>query len=150
MSAVTFTVTVPFEAPARTVWDELIDWKGHEQWIPLTRVELGPEPQDEVGATFMAFSGVWKLGLEDNMRVSVIEWDDASSTGRCEVEKLGPILGGVAGFTVSPNGDGATVEWLEDVTVKYVPGIAAPIAAKLGAIGFKQGMKGLAKLLASR
>ena len=145
---VSFTVVHNFDQPPREVWDELIDWKGHEQWVPMTRVELGPEPQDQPGATFMAFTGVWKLGLPDNMRVSVLEWDDESASGRCEVEKLGPILSGTAGFTVVPEGDGARVEWIEDVEVKYTPGFAAPIAAKLGAAGFKQGMKRLAKVLA--
>ena len=145
---VSFTVVHDFDQPPRTVWDEMIDWKGHEQWVPMTRVELGPEPQDQPGATFMAFTGVWKLGIEDNMRLSVLEWDEESNSGRCEVEKLGPILSGTAGFTVVPEGDGARVEWIEDVEVKYMPGFTAPIAAKLGAAGFKQGMKRLAKLLA--
>ena len=130
---VSFTVVHDFDRSPDVVWQELIDWKGHEGWVPMTRVELGSEPQDEVGATFMAFTGVWKLGLEDNMRVSVLDWDGDTMSGRCEVEKLGPVLTGTAGFTVSPEGDGARVEWIEDVQVKYAPGFTAGIAAKVGA-----------------
>ncbi len=147
---VAFTVTHRFAQPPRVVWDELIDWKGHEQWVPMTRVVLGPEPQDEVGATFMAFTGAWKLGLEDNMRVTVLDWDDDAQTGRCEVEKLGPVLTGTAGFTVEPDGAGTRVEWIEDVTAKYAPGFTAGVAGKAGAAGFSRAMKKLAKLLDSR
>ncbi|MEL6892545.1 MAG: SRPBCC family protein [Actinomycetota bacterium] len=153
-ASVEFTVVHHFDHPSRVVWDELVDWKGHEAWIPMTTVELGTEPQDQVGATFVAFTGVWKLGLPDRMRVTQLDWDDATSSGTCEVEKLGPVLRGRAGFTVGPDPEGAPgttrVEWIEDVTVKATPGFAAPLAAKVGAAGFKQGMKRLARLLDSR
>ena len=42
MATVQFDVVHPFDAPARAVWDELVDWKGHEAWIPATRVAVGP------------------------------------------------------------------------------------------------------------
>lgn len=142
-----FTVVHRFDAAPAEVWNELIDWKGHEQWVPMTRVELGPEPHDEPGATFMAFTGVWKLGLEDNMRLTQLDWDDAAATGTCEVEKTGPILTGRAAFTVTPDGDGTRVDWVEDITAKYAPGFAAGLLGTIGAAGFKQGMKRLAKLL---
>ena len=148
-AAVEFTVHHSFSQSSRTVWDEMIDWKGHEKWIPLTTVDLGPEPQDQVGSTFTAFTGVWKIGLEDRMRVTQIDWNEETSTGTCWVEKLGPILLGRAGFTVRPDesGTGSSVEWIEDVQAKYLPGFVAPIAGKVGAIGFQQGMKSLAKVL---
>lgn len=157
MSAdVSFTVTHRFDQPPKVVWDEMIDWKGHEDWIPLTTVEIHSEPADEVGGEFTAFTGVWKLGLPDRMRVSRLAWDEASSTGECRVEKLGPVLQGEAGFTVTPDGEGGTegggsvVTWIEDVTVKYVPGPAAGITSRVGAAGFRQAMKSLAKVLARR
>ena len=147
MAAVRFEVRSSFDASSRRVWDEMIDWKGHEQWIPATRVAVDPGDPTAIGATFTAFTGLGPLALEDRMRVERCAWDDAASTGDCAVEKLGPVLRGRAGFTVKPEGAGSVVVWLEDVTVPYVPQFAAPIVAKLSAAGFRLGMRKLAKLV---
>ena len=148
MSApVRFEVRTSFDAPPKRVWDEMIDWKGHEGWIPATRVDVPEGDSTAVGAEFTAFTGYGPLTLEDRMRVSRCDWSGTTSSGDCEVEKLGPVLRGRAGFTVEPDGDGCVVVWLEDVTVPYVPGFAAPVVAKLSALGFKQGMRKLGKLV---
>ena len=149
MAAVRFEVRTSFDAPPRRVWDEMIDWKGHEAWIPATRVEVPDGDATAVGAEFTAFTGYGPLTLEDRMRITRCAWDDASARGDCDVEKLGPLLRGRAGFTVQPEGGGCVVSWLEDVTVPYVPEFAAPIVAKLGAAGFKIGMRRLAKVVAT-
>ena len=148
MAKIVFEVPYSFAASPRTVWDELIDWKGHEKWIPLTRVHLEPGDPTVIGAGFTAWTGVGRISLEDRMRVKELDWDDARSTGRCEVEKLGPILRGTAGFTVEPgrSGGGTDLVWFEDVSVRYVPRFLAPIVSAIGAGGFKQGMRRLAKL----
>lgn len=146
-AAVRFEVRTSFDAPPRRVWDEMIDWKGHEAWIPATRVDLPDGDATAVGAEFTAFTGYRPLVLEDRMRITRCTWDDAGSTGDCEVEKLGPVLRGRAGFTVKPEGVGAVVTWLEDVTVARVPRFAAPVVAKLGAAGFQVGMRKLAKIV---
>lgn len=86
--------------------------------------------------------------LEDRMEIAQIDWDDQCQMGSCVVTKLGPVLHGTAGFTVSQHSDGSQVEWFEDVTVRYLLGLAAPIINKLSAFGFRQGMKKLAKKLA--
>ena len=64
-----------------------------------------------------------------------------------EVEKLGPMITGTAGFTVESAGDGARVAWLEDVDVPRLPGFLAPVAARIGAIGFRLAMRRLARQL---
>ncbi|MFK8025490.1 MAG: SRPBCC family protein [Ilumatobacter sp.] len=150
MAKIEFTVVQQFERPAREVWDELVDWKGHEEWIPMTRVKVGEGPMNAAGHEFTAWTGIGPLSLEDRMRVTLCDWDDESAAGDCEVEKLGPVLRGRAGFTVTPDGDGSTMTWFEDVTVKFVPQFLAPVVNKLAAAGFKQGMKGLAKNLSKR
>ena len=147
---VKFEVRHEFDAPPKVVWDELIDWPGHADWVPMTRVEVEPGDPTAPGARFTAWTGPWKLALEDRMEVVRCDWDAARSSGDCEVNKLGPVLSGRAGFTVEPNGDGAVVVWIEDVEVRYAPGFLSPVLAKAGAAGFKQGMKGLAKLIAGR
>lgn len=150
MARITFDVHHRFDHDARTVWDELVDWKSHENWIPMTRVEVGGGAPTDIGHEFTAWTGPGPVALEDRMRVSKCDWDATTSSGDCEVAKLGPVLDGKAGFVVAPDGAGSTLDWFEDVTIRYVPQFLAPVVAKLGALGFKQGMKGLAKNLATR
>ena len=52
------------------------------------------------------------------MRVSKIDWDATAGRGECEVEKLGQVLSGTAGFVVEPDPLGSRIEWFEDVDVK--------------------------------
>ena len=146
-AAVRFEVRTSFDAPPRRVWDEMIDWNGHGEWIPATRMDVAPGDATAVGAELTAFTGYGPLTLEDRMRVARCTWDDEQSIGDCEVEKLGPVLTGRAGFTVVPEGSGTAVVWLEDVTVPHAPGFTAPVIAKLSAIGFKLAMRSLAKIV---
>lgn len=150
MAAVVFTVRHRFDQPARAVWDELVDWKGHANWIPATRVEVAPGDPLAVGAEFTAWTGLGRLSLEDRMQVAAIDWDEASASGTCRVDKLGPILTGHAGFTVQADGDATELEWLEDVEVRRLPRILAPVAARIGAAGFKLAMYSLARTMAKR
>ena len=148
MATVRFEVRRSFSSPARTAWDALIDWKGHETWIPATRVEIHTDGDPTaVGAEFTATTGYSPLALVDRMSVVRCDWDDAAGTGDCEVEKHGPVLLGRAGFTVAPTSTGSEMVWLEDVTVRYLPGIFSPIAKWMGAFGFRMGMRKLAKQL---
>lgn len=148
MASVKFDVVHRFSAPARVVWDELIDWKGHEDWIPATTVEIHTEGDPTLpGAEFTATSGYGPLALPDKMRVVHCEWDDTAGTGDCEVEKLGPVLTGMAGFTVTPKANGSELVWIEDVEVRHLPSFLSPIAKVLGAAGFKLGMRKLARKL---
>ena len=150
MTDVRFVVTADFDSSSWAVWDELVDWKAHEAWIPATRVEVDGDDPTAVGATFTAWTGFGRLALEDRMQVTAYAWVDDTRRGSCEVEKLGPILRGRASFTVEPSGPGARVEWIEDVTVRWLPRLLAPFAAWLGAMGFKLGMRRLNRLLARR
>lgn len=148
MAAVRFEVRHSFTAPARVVWDELIDWKGHEAWIPATKVEIHTDGDPTaVGAEFTATTGYGPLALPDRMQVVRCDWDESAASGDCEVEKHGPLLLGRAGFTVSATPTGSELVWLEDVTVRRLPGFLSPVARWIGAFGFKMGMRKLAKQL---
>lgn len=150
MASIHFDVRHEFASPPEAVWDELVDWEAHADWIPATRVDVHAEDPTAVGATFTAYTGFGRLALEDRMRVNRCDWSEERSSGDCEVEKLGPILRGRAGFTVEPAGSGAVLHWFEDVSIRYVPQLVAPVLARLGALGFRSGMRKLAKLLAAR
>lgn len=147
MADVRFEVRTSFDASPRRVWDELIDWQRHEAWIPATRVEVRADDPTAVGAEFTAYTGSGPLTLEDRMRVERCEWSEADQRGECEVAKLGPVLHGRAGFTVRSEGAGSVVVWLEDVSVRRVPTFVAPLAARVGAAGFRLGMRRLRRIV---
>lgn len=148
MGRVYFELERRFDAPVRRVWDELVDWPGHGAWIPATTIEGEPGDPTAVGYTFTGWTGIRPVALEDRMRVTRCDWDDENQQGACDVDKLGPILGGSAGFTVRPDGAGTLLTWREDVTVPYLPGFLAPLAAFAGRIGFSLALRGLDKVLA--
>lgn len=148
-----FDVRHRFDQPARVVWDELVDWQRHAEWIPATTMEVEPGDPTAVGREFTARTGFGPLALVDRMRVVTCDWDPDTASGTCDVDKLGPVLHGRAGFSVAPDpdgGDGSILDWTEDVTVKAVPQFVAPAVAKLAAAGFKRGMRGLAKNLSAQ
>jgi hypothetical protein len=150
VAPVKFEVVHRFDAPAEVVWNALVDWSFHAEWIPMTRVELGPGNPAAVGATFTAWTGPGPLALKDSMRVTVLDWDSDAGSGRCEVDKLGPVLKGRAGFTVVSAGTGSELRWIEDVSVRFVPRPLASVVSRLGAVVFRRGMSRLARLLSSR
>jgi hypothetical protein len=150
MAHVTFEVVQDFRASASAVWTELVDWKGHADWVPMTRVEVEPGDPTAIGARFTAWTGLGPLALKDQMQVSILDWDAATTSGTCEVIKIGPVLRGKAGFTVAPTATGSELRWIEDVTVPIAPQFLAPVFARLGVIGFRQALRKLAKLLDAR
>ena len=150
MARVRFELERRLDGDPRRVWDELVDWPGHGAWIPMTTVDAADGDPTEVGYTFTAWTGIRPLALEDRMRVTGCEWDDTSRRGTCEVAKLGPVLGGHAGFTVRPDGAGTLLTWREDVTVPWLPSVLAPIAARMGTFGFGLALRSLDRLLSRR
>lgn len=149
---VRFTVVWTFDAPPRRVWDALVDWKGHEHWVPSTRVRVDAGDPHALGATFTAWTGWWRLAIEDRMEVVRFVWDDADAAGECEVRKLGPVLSGHARFSVAPLANDPTrtqVEWTEDVAVARVPGVVAPVLCRAGILTFRRAMRRLSGRLAA-
>ena len=145
---VTFEIHHRFRTAARAVWDALVDWEDHANWIPATRVEVGEGDPTEPGTTFTAWTGVRPLALKDVMRVEACAWSESDRRGTCVVEKLGPVLTGRAGFTVSGDADHAAREGFEDVTVRWAPSFLGPLLSWLGTRGFRYGIGRLERRLA--
>ncbi len=143
MTNVAFTVSVPLDKPAREVWKALVDWESHGTWIPATQSRI-LEGDGGLGSVFEAISGIGPLALVDRMRV--IAFDTAVM--QAEVEKIGPVLHGTAGFTVHAQGEHAcTVEWAETVAVPVLPRLAAPVAAYIGGRLFAWSLRRLGRHL---
>ncbi len=150
MARVHFELSRRFDVSARELWDELVDWPAHGAWIPATTIDGESGDPTEVGYTFTAWTGFRPVALQDRMRVTRCDWDDDQQSGACDVEKLGPILTGTAGFAVRADGSGSVLDWYEDVKVPYLPGFLSPVAALAGRVGFALALRSLAKMMSRR
>ena len=145
MASVKFTVNRDLNLPARAVFDELVDWRGHAKWVPLTKVKVlkgdgGP------GTEFIATSGIGPLALPDRMRVDAL--DAEAMTVR--VSKIGPVLTGVVHLSVTATGEGASrLDWVEEILVPHMPQFLAKPVAAAARMGFQASISRMAKLLAA-
>lgn len=145
MANVYFTVTRDLPLPADVVFDELIDWKGHAGWVPMTRVEVltgdgGP------GTVFVATTGLGPLALPDRMRVD--ELDPVAMTSR--ITKIGPVLSGVVDLSVTRTSAATSrLDWVEDIRVPGVPQFLAKPLAAGARKGFQTSITRLAAILAA-
>lgn len=144
MANVRFRVTRDLNLPARAVFDELIDWPGHAEWVPLTRVVVesgdgGP------GTVFVATSGIGPLALPDRMRVDALDTDAMT----VRVTKIGPVLTGVVDLSVTSLGEQrCRLDWLEDIRVPVLPQFLARPVAAAARRGFETSITRMAKRLA--
>jgi hypothetical protein len=145
MANVYFAVTRDLPIPADVVFSELIDWKGHAKWVPLTRVQVitgdgGP------GTEFVATTGIGPLALPDRMRVD--ELNPAAMTVR--ITKIGPLLTGVVHLSVTSTGETTSrLEWVEDIRAPGVPQFLAKPVAAAARKGFQTSITRMATLLTS-
>jgi uncharacterized protein YndB with AHSA1/START domain len=56
-------------APAERVWDVLVDWPRHAEWVPFTRATGGAG----AGERIEAWTGVGRLGFLDRMEITAWE-----------------------------------------------------------------------------
>lgn len=126
MGRVSFTVTRHFRLPAHAVFAELIDWQGHADWVPMTRVVI-EQGDGGPGTVFVATSGVGPLALPDRMRVESLDVEAMT----VHIVKIGPVLTGDVHLSVSAlSNTTCELVWLEDVRVPGLPqAFARPVAA---------------------
>lgn len=146
MAKVDFTVVRSIPLPARAVFEELIDWAGHAEWVPLTRVEIvkgdgGP------GTEFIATSGVGPAALPDRMRVDALD-PDAMTVA---ITKIGPVLSGEVRLRIVSTGEASCrLEWFEGIVVPYAPQFLAPPIAFAAKRGFTSAITRLVRRIQSR
>ncbi len=136
-SRVEFSLSRTIDLTPDRAWEMLIDWPGHADWVPMTRIEVDPDNPDH----FTAWSGVGRLALEDRMQVREIDHD--SDVRRCVVDKIGPVLVGEAEFSVAagPSGVTSIITWRENVHVPYLPQILAGIVGRVGGALFSHALR---------
>jgi hypothetical protein len=111
-------VGVDIAAPPQAVWDKLVDWSTHHEWMVLTRVEPTTPSQDDVGAGIVGITGVGPIVFRDTMTVT--EWQPPpAEPARCQVTHTGNVVKGAGAFEVESTPDGSRVVWSEWVRLPF-------------------------------
>lgn len=146
VAQVDFRVVRTLPLPAAVVFDELVDWAGHAEWVPMTRVDIhsgdgGP------GTEFTATTGIGPAALPDRMRVDSLDREAMTVA----ITKIGPVLTGVVTLRVVALGETSSrLEWDERIRVPYAPQfLAGPIAAAARQ-GFSSAIARMVKRIRSR
>ena len=140
-----FTIVMTSLRPARAVFAQLTDWDAHSAAIPLTRLEHEGDPV--VGQRFVARTGMAAIGFDDPMEVRVLRppAGDAPGdpSGRVEVVKLGRVIAGNVGWTVTAVPAGCVVQWNQELRVPWLPRWADPIVGRAGRVAYRAGLRRL-------
>lgn len=143
MAQVRFSVQQTLPYPAAEVFQALVDWPGHADWVPLTRVEI-LQGEGGVGTRFVATTGIGPLALPDRMEVTAMDPADMTVT----VVKIGPILTGEVYLRVSTQPDDSScVEWVEDIRVPWLPQFLARPVGAVAAMGFRTSLRRMGREL---
>ena len=146
MAQVHFTVQRQLSLPADEVFDELIDWPGHADWVPMTTVVI-EEGDGGVGTVFVATTGFGPLALPDRMRVEELD----RSAMRVRVTKIGPILTGDVVLAVSKESEeSCQLLWDERVEVPILPQFLAKPVGVVAQVAFTVSISSMAKRVKSR
>jgi len=131
-------------APVSEVWRVATDWNGHGRFFPATSVcTLSSEPA--VGQRIRATTRLGPLWLHDPMVVT--RWEPPGERGRCEVRKVGRVLGGRTVIEVAPAASGSVLRWTTDVgpAPRWLRRLIAPVAARVAAPLYRRVVRGIAR-----
>jgi hypothetical protein len=140
-----FVLRAASRRPAAATFAHLVDWDAHSAAIPLTRLSHGGDPG--VGQRFVARTGVGRFGFDDPMRVEFLRPpagdDPGDLPGAVEVAKLGRVITGRVGWTVTPVADGSVVEWRQQLRIPWLPGWFDPVVGLVGRVAYGAGLRSL-------
>ncbi|MFM8773056.1 MAG: hypothetical protein ACKOFP_04315, partial [Actinomycetota bacterium] len=115
MARVHFTVRRHLPLPARVAFDELVDWRGHAEWVPMTRVVI-ESGDGGAGTTFVATTGLGPLALPDRMRVESLD----ATQMTVHIVKIGPVLTGDVRLAVEPvTDDSSDITWMNPLWKQF-------------------------------
>jgi polyketide cyclase/dehydrase/lipid transport protein len=141
---------VDVAAPPQAVWDKLIDWPSHHEWMVLTKVESAGGDLHGVGAGIVGVTGVGPVAFSDPMTVTAWQPPPAP-VARCEVAHTGRLVRGAGAFEVESTPNGCRVVWSEWVRLPFgLLGDVGWLAARpITAFFLRVSLRRLAKLVES-
>jgi uncharacterized protein YndB with AHSA1/START domain len=141
-------VDVLVDAPAKAVWDTVVDWDRQREWMLGTRLRVVGDRREGLGTRLEAFTGVGsRVGFTDEM--VVVEWEPPS---RCVVRHTGRLVRGTGVFEVFalPEGRSRFV-WSEHLQLPLgaVGRAGWPLVRPAVAAGVKASLRRLARRVAA-
>ena len=128
-----FDVHLDTGLPAAEAWRRVLDLRAHGEVIPLTTV-TGDQLEAAAlvpGSRFVARTAVGPIGFDDVMVVDSIEQPTDGSGGRALIHKEGKVIRGTIDFRVTPLGSTSMVDWVQQISVRWVPRAADPVVARV-------------------
>lgn len=113
MSINEFRVSIRINASRDDVWRYLVDWKSQGDWMALTKVTSSADVSgiSGVGTEISAFTGIWKFGIWDHMKVT--QWEPPTF---CAVDHYGKLIKGIGEFRLTVDADSSTrFDWYEKI-----------------------------------
>ena len=106
-------VSVDVAAPLEQVWNALVDWDSHGDWMLFTKVHRTTHEGDGVGAGIEGITGFGPFLFRDTMTFT--QWQPPPARpARCVVEHTGAIVRGSGAFEVEAlTADTSRVVWSE-------------------------------------
>lgn len=135
---------VEVDAPAQRVWDVLVAWDRHSEWMLATHMQDVSGDGASVGSRLAAVTGYGRLSFTDTMRI--VEWDPPR---RCVVEHTGALVRGTGVFELVPVPGGRTrVVWSEQLELPFgqVGRIGSPVARVVSRAGLAFSLRRLARV----
>lgn len=130
-------------APAEA-WRRLTDWERHGSQVPLTRTIIETAPPTHVGTRFTARTGVGSITFDDPMEVTVWQPPADTSAGLVRLVKRGGAVTGWAEIEIRPApGGGCEAEWREELRLRGLPRLFAPLTAAAARFLFGRALRAL-------
>ena len=96
------------------------------------------------GSRFVARTGVGPLAFDDPMVVDELSPPTVDEPGLARIRKEGNVVRGWIELTVTPRDHGGSiVEWVQQISVWGVPGVAGPVTAAVARAAYGQALQRL-------
>ena len=138
-----FDVHLDTDLPAAEAWRRVLDLHAHSEAIPLTTV-TGEQMEASAlvpGSRFVGRTALGPVGFDDIMVVDSIEQPTDGSGGRARIHKEGKLIRGSIDFRVTPTtSSGSTVDWVQQISVRWVPRVADPVVARVARTAYRKAL----------
>lgn len=124
MAIIRVAVLIP--APTERVWEDVSHIASHVEWMQdAVAIRFVSEQREGVGTAFDCETRIGPVRLTDRMVVT--EWVEGERIG---IRHEGAVTG-TGRFTLSPDGEGTRVSWVEELRFPWWLG--GPVGAVVGA-----------------
>lgn len=144
---VELVVPVEVDAPARRVWDAVVDWQHQGSWILATTVRPTRGAGRGVGDRVTAVTGLGPLRVVDEFEIT--SWEPPR---RCEVRHLGRVVRGTGVFGVVPESPARSrFVWTErlELPLGRLGTLAWPVIRPAFVAGVQRSLRRFADLVAA-